>query len=445
MATALEKNTKKLIERKLDALFSKQQKLNGNVGGNPEGMPKAAGGWDGNVPNLPGQNRVPYWPQGGQTALNTIYNNYVPNMYGGQLPNVNVTAQGYNSINNPISLPEANVVGTRTAPKNIWDRTGRNPYNFYNNQAPTGFTIPQGTAITRPDVAQGVNPTVGGVSQATPTAGRPADQISPMAGVGFNPMQPMAFDPNYQASKVSASGNSYLANANNPNGTGGSVLDQPNYGNRPGLDTAAKTDWSKAGAFVGQIAPMVYNMAKGLQRPDKATPNYNPYESQIRSLMANRRFNIDPLLNANLTANAVNNRNIRNVAGSRGELMGNLTASQNARMNADMSAWSTKTNQDNQYMAEQAQMDANLGANRAAMDWNVQDANARNKAATNQFMGQGLNDLSQFSQVQQQMKNQKFRDAQLASLYPDMYSQIYQFQPFMQEIVGAAKLAGGIK
>jgi len=190
----------------------------------------------------------------------------------------------------------------------------------------------------------------------------------------------------------------------------------------------------QAASIGSQFLPGMYNFIKGLQKPDRVSPNYNPYNNEIRSTMRNRRFDINPLLNANLTAQAVTNRNIRNTAGSRGELMGNLTASQNARMAGDASAWSQKNNVDNQYLAEQAQMDYGLGSNISQMNWATQEANARNKAATNQFMGQSMIDFSNAGQMQQLMNNQQRTDIQRAGLIKDMYG-VYRFMPGMQDIV----------
>ena len=204
-----------------------------------------------------------------------------------------------------------------------------------------------------------------------------------------------------------------LGTANPVNNT---LVGKPNVQTTP-----TPTNWGKVGTFAGQVAPMLYNMFKGLQKPDKVKPMYNPYEGQIRSAMANRRFNIDPLLNANMVANAVGNRNIRNAANSRGEMMGNYGASQNQRMAGDTAAWAQKNNMDNQYLGEQAQMDANLGANRAQMDWMAQDYNLKNKTATNQFLGQGFNDLGQFAQMQQLMGNQTNNDAMLANILRSVY------------------------
>jgi len=203
-------------------------------------------------------------------------------------------------------------------------------------------------------------------------------------------------------------------------------------------DKLKNADWDKIGNSAMQMASPMYNIVKGLSKPTKTLPKYNPYNDYIRSLMRNRRFNIDPLLNKNLVANAVANKNISNVARSRGELMSNLGAAQNYRMTGDMAAYAHKDNMDNQYMAEEAQMDYGVGRDISQMDWGTQIANEQNKAARNQFLGQGMVDFGQFAQVQQQMKNQKGRDQQLAGIWQDSYPFMSQFMPNVQSIVDYA-------
>lgn len=194
-------------------------------------------------------------------------------------------------------------------------------------------------------------------------------------------------------------------------------------------------DWTKFGNIAMEAAPALYNVFKGLQEPDDVVANYNPYENEIRSAMRNRRFNIDPLLNQNRMAQAITNRNIRNTARSRGEQLGNYGASQNYRMTGDAGSWATKINADNQYLAEQAQVDYGLGRDRSQMDWNVQLAEAQNKAARNQFMGQGMSDVSNLAQTRELMGNQADRDKQLLELYPDMFKSIMPFMTGMQNIM----------
>lgn len=231
-------------------------------------------------------------------------------------------------------------------------------------------------------------------------------------------------------------------------------LSKDNYGLAPGptMPTAEpsfwdkasakfeNTDWGNVGNTATQLASPVYNIMKGLSKPVKTQPKYNPYNDYIRSLMRDRRFNINPLLNQNLVGQAVTNRNITNVARSSGALLGNLGAAQNYRMADDMSAWAQKNNMDNEYLAQEAQMNYGLGRDISQMAWETQISNQQARAARNQFMGQGLLDLGNFAQVQQRMGNERLRDEQLLKIYPDMFKSMINFMPGMQDILNQYKI-----
>lgn len=424
MATLIEKNTQRL----------RNNKLAGNSWINPQ---------------LPYENRNPYWPQGGQQALNTISENYIPNLYGGSFSNTDVTSQGYNSKTNPIQLPGATVTGTKKTNPGFWDNTGINPNNFYNNQSSTN--LPKGNIQQVP-------------YQGVPDFSRPPEDSKGLdTGVPGNQFKsnPLNQNSNYAPAEPSYDWNTAYGEKRTPVKNlstfksniaglkapilGGKTsqqaqdlynnLENPILAGAPEIATKATSALLPGIGFAAQIAPMVYNMFKGMQKPEKTKPNYNPYEGQARSLMANRRFNIDPMLNSNLNAQAVTNRNIRNVANSRGEMMGNFGASQNYRMAGDSAAWAQKNNMDNQYRGEQAQMDAQLGSQRAAMDWNTQTANSQNKAATNSFLGQGFNDLGKFAQTQQLMGNQQKNSQDQMRIFQDTFGGIAGFMPEIQKML----------
>jgi hypothetical protein len=222
----------------------------------------------------------------------------------------------------------------------------------------------------------------------------------------------------------------------------------PNYeatkNNKPPVDTKGDgLTAGKVGSFLANMSPIMYNLAMGLGKPDKVTPKYNPYESQALALMHNRRFDINPLLEQNSIAQAIANRNLKESGATGGRLGGGLAAYQNARMRGDAAAWSEKHNQDLGYMGQEAEMMNNFGQQRAGMDWETETAQAQNLASKRNFLGQAFGQASQLAQMYERNKMLKFRDAQLAGLYPDMYSQIYQYQPWMQQIVAAAKAGKG--
>ena len=432
MATFIEKNTKKIVEQKLDALFAKQQQLNNNAGATPK-MP-----WGGDGP--------------GDYYRNSMFNNKSYPFDLGAYGDASIYGGMTNNSTKPIGLPNVNVYGARPTYDPYNPLTNQNlmtspPYGAnpgYRQNAVTGmgytntngvgaFKDPYQVKFNRPELSgnaswfQKPNATF-----PTPTG---AKSVAASSNAATGPTM---------ARTDNLSMPDFWGKDKGPNAFNN--LKGDNYKLAPGPKKieAKTTNWGKVGTFAAGAAPILYNMIKGMQRPEVTTPNYNPYEGDIRSAMRNRRFNIEPLLNSNLTAQAVSNRNIKSAANSRGELMSNLGAAQNYRMIGDASAWATKNNMDNQYLGEQAQMDYGLGQGRSQMDWMTQTANSQNKAVTNQFLGQGFQDLGEFGQTQQLMSNQRYRDAQLASLYPDMFSQIYKFQPFMQEIIGSARTAGGL-
>jgi hypothetical protein len=378
MATQIEKNTEKLIQRKLDILFAKQQQLNNNAGGEQQ-QQYYAGGY---LPRYHYGGGVPHSHSGGQSDIGINMNS--PYQVDWNLPQVNTgNPDWYKPYNRSQFIPS----GTQGS--------GSPQSMTYNN-----FGIQGNDKVMKPFV-----------QPEAPTT---------------NPLgTEMSLNPGQQSLGLKADPiNAWSTPDNWSKGVAAPVTKTP-------------TDWGKVGTMAGQIAPMIYNMAMGLKKPDKVRPNYNPYEGQIRSLMANRRFNIDPLLTANRTANAVVNRNVRNTGNSRGEMMGNYGANQNYRMQADAAAWAQKNNMDNQYMGQQAEMDAQLGQQRAGMDWNTQMGNAGNKAATQQFMTQGFNDLGRFAQTQQLMNNQMKNSQYLGGIYQDVYGGLSNWTANINKILNS--------
>lgn len=157
------------------------------------------------------------------------------------------------------------------------------------------------------------------------------------------------------------------------------------------------------------LAPMAYNLIQGARKEDRLNPMdyYNPYEAQIRSTMANRRFNVDPILEANRNAAAIADYNALNsglsAGGANASRLGNLAS----RLRADSGAYAQKQNMDNTYLYQQAMMDANLGQQRASTKLGIRDINDRNAAARRNYLSQGFGDVSNWAQTQQLMNNQR--------------------------------------
>jgi hypothetical protein len=143
--------------------------------------------------------------------------------------------------------------------------------------------------------------------------------------------------------------------------------------------------------------------------------------------MANRRYNINPELEQNRLNQATYYRNLAGAAPSQAQMLGGMQAGSIAKQRADSAAIAMKQNVDNQYLGDQAQMDAQLGATRAQTNMGVYDMNARAKAASRGMTGAGLTQLSQFTQTKELMNNQILRDAQRMGLLEDLIAN-YQFK-----------------
>ena len=78
--------------------------------------------------------------------------------------------------------------------------------------------------------------------------------------------------------------------------------------------------------------------------------------------MANRRFDVDPLLEANRNASRIGRYNLANAGASAGQQYSGYQALAAGRMRADASAYTQKQHMDNQYMAQEARMRAGLGS-----------------------------------------------------------------------------------
>ena len=180
----------------------------------------------------------------------------------------------------------------------------------------------------------------------------------------------------------------------------------------------------------GQLAPVGYNLYQGMQPAEQlnAPDFYNPYASQAMGLMANRRFNVNPLLRANQGAYSTALQNIRSASGgSRGAYLGNIGGAMMGKQAADSAAYAQKQNVDLGYMGEQAKMMAGLGSEQAQTNLLVSDLNVRNEAARKAFLGTAAGQLGQFSQASALNRGMRERDEMM--------------MPYMQEYL--KMLTGG--
>lgn len=158
------------------------------------------------------------------------------------------------------------------------------------------------------------------------------------------------------------------------------------------------------------LAPTLYNWIQGMQTPEQEALITNPYAGQIRRNMANRRFNIDPTIEANRTSRAIANYNANNINPNTGMNMALRTqlAADEYRNNATL--FSQKQNADNQYVADYASTLNNLGGQYMQNRQYQEDINARNRAAARNYTGAAASQLGEWSQYQTQMGNQRRSD-----------------------------------
>lgn len=158
------------------------------------------------------------------------------------------------------------------------------------------------------------------------------------------------------------------------------------------------------------LAPTVYNTLQSLRGPEEEPLVLNPYAGAIRSTMARRRMNIEPAIEANRRARAISNYNLTNMNTNTGA---NLAARTQAAVNeyasnADM--YANKSNVDNAYLGEYANMLNNLGQQFEQSTVRYHDLNARNRTAARNFGATATSQLGKWSQVNRQMQNQYNRD-----------------------------------
>jgi hypothetical protein len=208
---------------------------------------------------------------------------------------------------------------------------------------------------------------------------------------------------------------------NNPNAekqynmTFSNPKDDPNsasFDGRP-LGQKRRDRWNTIGdvaSSVGELAPTLYNLFAG--RPKDIDENrYKNYNAgKISSLMADRTYNIDAGLAGNEASYRTNAANIRNLGGSRGQIMSNLTGAQNAKMFADMALRGDKSNIENQYRGDYANMLYGLGRDDMSGRMAHDEAEAMDMAAWRNMKGSAMTGLQQYLLTRRQMKNQASRD-----------------------------------
>lgn len=177
------------------------------------------------------------------------------------------------------------------------------------------------------------------------------------------------------------------------------------------------TNWSgieNALTDIAALAPTISNM---FATPESFGATFNPYEGQIRTTMAGRKYNIDPAKRAIRENRAISNYNASNYNPSTGANLAYRLQSQIAADKAISDLYTAASNAQNQYSGEYAETLNNLWQQRVQATNLTADLNARSRAAARNIQRTALSQLSQFAQNKQLMKNQKSRDMAMLDIY----------------------------
>ena len=178
---------------------------------------------------------------------------------------------------------------------------------------------------------------------------------------------------------------------------------------------------------ISALAPIISDM---YARPEQFNATYNPYESQIRSTMANRKFDISPAKRAIRENRSISNYNAANYNPSTGANLAYRLQSQIAADKAIADLYSTASNVNNQYAGEYANTLNSLGQQRVNATNMAIDMNARSRAAAINIQRTALTQLSQYAQNKQLMKNQKSRDMAMLDMYGPFLEAGYSSKDF---------------
>lgn len=158
-------------------------------------------------------------------------------------------------------------------------------------------------------------------------------------------------------------------------------------------------DMGKIGGYLNTaatVAPMLWDIGKGLfGKPEKFKPSYNYAGMVAAANIKDRKYNIDPMLQANRSAYATA---VRNYAGrSRGEQLAGMTSLLGAKSKMDAAAYAQKQNMEDQNYIRGNQLAANVGQFNAAARERAKVNTQMDEANINNFMSEGLTGLSRLA------------------------------------------------
>lgn len=200
---------------------------------------------------------------------------------------------------------------------------------------------------------------------------------------------------------------------------------------KPATRATGKNSWlSGVGNLFTDIAALAPTISNMYAKPETFNATYNPYESQIRQTMANRKFDISPAKRTIRENRSISNYNAANYNPNTGANLAYRLQSQIAANKAIADLYSTASNVNNQYAGEYANTLNSLGQQRVNATNMAVDLNARSRAAARNIQRTALSQLSQYAQNKQLMKNQKSRDMAMLDMYGPFLEAGYSSKDF---------------
>ena len=344
-------------------------------------------------------------------------------------PNVNIDklTSGYSFDN---TLPEFRIGNTNfsnnSIKENVWAST---PAIRPKQQNTSSKTVNTQTPVTTTAYS---NVTTTPVNRSTPTTKR--STVTPTKQVATRSAEPVEIEPVENELDLSKEAKARVGDEVAPYITSSFDLNQ-SYS--PAMSGSNRNNSRELGIseFVTDLASLAPTISNMFAKPEYFNANYNPYEAQINSTMANRKFDISPAKRAIRENRAVSNYNAANYNPSTGANLAYRLQSQIASDKAISDLYSTASNINNQYKGEYANTLNSMGQQRVNATNMAVDMNARSRAAARNIQRTALTQLSQYAQNKQLMKNQKSRDMAMLEMY----------EPFLQAGYASKNYASFIK
>lgn len=184
---------------------------------------------------------------------------------------------------------------------------------------------------------------------------------------------------------------------------------------------------SKFGNIVEKISPILSNMNS---TPETFDTIDNPYSGIISDIASRRRFNIDPAIRSIKDNIAVSNYNADQMNPNTGANMAYRLQSAIAADKAISDLYSQKSNIDNQYKGDYANILNSLGQQNVAARNMSTDLNARSRAAARNINREALSQISNYAQNRRLMNNQKYRDMAMLDAYAPFLESIYKTEDY---------------